>query len=98
MLNFWKDNEDVSIPLIENTYKYYLDVQPYRAYNEISFIKIISKKPFKLVHEDKNQILGSFKEFTLDEVFKVIDTDNGEFKLSDEQLDDLLKGKYDFTF
>ena len=98
MLNFWKNNEDVSIPLIEDSYEYYLDVQPYMPYNEINFIKIISKKPFKLVHEDTNQILGSFKEFALDKVFKVIDTDNGEFKLSDEQLDDLLKGKYDFMF
>lgn len=98
MLNFWNENEDVSIPYIEESYEYYLDVQPYLAYDEINFLKIISKKPFKLVHEDTNQILGLFKEFSLDKVFKVIDTDNGEFKLTDEQLNDLLEGKYDFTF
>ncbi len=98
LLNFWKDNDDVIIPSIEDSYEYYLDVQPYLIYNEINFLKIISKKPFNLVHEDTNQILGTFKEFSLDKAFKVIDTENGEFNLSDEQLNDLLEGKYDFIW
>ena len=96
MLNFWKDDEDVKIPFVENQYKYYLDVQPYRAFKEITFIKIISNKPFKLVHEDTKQILGKFKEFSLDKAFNIIDNENGEFKLSDNELNDLLDGKYDF--
>ena len=97
-LNFWKDNDDFSIPSIESEYELYMDVQAYRSYDEINFIKMISKKPFMLVHEDTNQILGPFKEFELDKAFKVIDTDKGEIELSDEELDDILKGKYDFTF
>ena len=96
MLNFWQDNDEVSIPLIEENYDYYHDVQPYRAPNTINFIKLKSKKPFKLVHENTNEVLGNFKEFSLDKSFKVIDTENGEFKLSDEQVKDLLDGKYDF--
>ena len=96
MLNFWKDNEEVSIPLIEEKYEYYADVQPYHAPTTINFLKLKSKKPFNLVHEDTNEVLGSFKEFSLDEAYKVIDTENGEFKLSEKQLEDLLEGKYDF--
>lgn len=96
MLNFWKHNEDVSIPMFEDIYQKYLDVQPYWAYDTINFIKIHSKRPFKLVHEDNNEILGTFKEFSLDGPFKLIDTENGAFKLSDMQVKDLLDGKYDF--
>lgn len=96
MLNFWNKYEEVNIPLVEEQYEYYLDVQPYYAFNEINFIKIISKKQFKLVHEDTNQVLGPFKEFSLDESFKVIDTENGELKLFDYELRDLLDGKFDF--
>ena len=96
MLNFWKDNETVRIPLIEDRYEYYLDVQPYRCFSEINFIKIYSKKPFSLVHEVSKKSLGPFKEFSLDNAFNVIDTEKGEFVLSDEQLNDLLEGKYDF--
>ena len=97
MLNFWKDNNEVSIPFIENNYESYLDVQPYLAPDNINFVRIISRKPFTLLHEDRKSRLGKFKEFTLDEAFKLIDTDNGEFKLSDDQLKDLLEGKYDFV-
>lgn len=96
MLNFWKDNKDVKIPFVEDQYEYYLDVQPYQAFKEITFIKIISNKPFKLVHEDTNQILGQFKEFSLDKAFNILDNENGELKLSDSELNDLLDGKYDF--
>lgn len=96
MLNFWKDNKDVKIPFVEDQFEYYLDVQPYCSFNEITFIKIISNKTFRLVHEDTNQVLGQFKEFSLDKAFNIIDTENGEFKLSDNELNDLLDGKYDF--
>lgn len=95
-LNFWKENDDVSIPLIEESYKHYLDVQPYISPDTINFVKIISKRHFQLVHEDTDEILGPFKKFNLDQEFKVIDTENGVFKLSDSQLSSLLEGKYDF--
>lgn len=98
MLNFWKDNEEVSIPLFEEKYEYYLDVQPYLTFDEINFIKINSKKPFKLVHEDTKEILGCFKEFKLNKFINIIHTERGEFKLSDKELEDLLDGKYDFMF
>ena len=74
----------------------YLDFQPYYPYNTLDFIKLKSKKAFKIVHEDTGEILGTFKEFSLDAPFKIIDTENGEFKITDEQLKDLLEGKYDF--
>ena len=96
VLNFWKENDDVSIPSVDENYECYMDVQPYHACNDLNFMKIISKKPFKLVHEDTKKVLGTFKEFSLDAPFKVIDTENGEFKLSQSQVDDLLNGKYDF--
>lgn len=96
MLKFWNEYEEVSIPLAESQYNRYLDVQHYHAFDEISFIKIISKKQFKLVHEDTKHILGPFKEFSLDKTFKIIDTEYGELKISDCELKDLLDGKYDF--
>ena len=96
MLNFWKDNEEVSIPLIEEIYIKYLDFQVYYPYDTINFVKINSDRPFKLVHEDTHEILGEFKEFSLDEAFNVIDTEKGEFNISDNQLKDLTDGKYDF--
>ena len=96
MLNFWKDNKDIKIPFVEDQYEFYRDVQPYHSFNDITFIKIISNKTFKLVHEDTNQVFGPFKEFSLDKAFNIIDTENGKFKLSDNELNDLLNGKYDF--
>ena len=96
MLKFWDEYEEVSIPLAESQYNRYLDVQHYHAFDEISLIKIISKKQFKLVHEDTKHILGPFKEFSLDKTFKIIDTEYGELKISDCELKDLLDGKYDF--
>ena len=96
MLNFWKDNKDIKIPFVEDQYEFYRDVQPYRSFNDITFIKIISNKTFKLVHEDTKHILGPFKEFSLDKTFKIIDTEYGELKISDCELKDLLDGKYDF--
>lgn len=71
-------------------------MQSYLAPDTINFVKITSKKPFKLVHKDTKDIPGTFSEFCLDEKFMVIDTENGEFKLSGEQLKDLLDGRYDF--
>ena len=94
VLNFWKDNEDVSIPLIEDEYDYYQDVQPYSCIDDINFIKIISKKPFIL--ESGNETLGPFKEFSLNSYLNIITAENGEFKLSDTQLKKLLDGEYDF--
>ena len=98
ILNFWKDNSDVRIPFVDESYDKYLDFQPYLTFDSLGFIKIISKRSFKLVHEDTGEILGTFREFSLDEPFKVIDTEKGEFKLSDDQLKDIVGGKYDFKY
>lgn len=95
-LNFWKDNDEVMIPLIEENYKDYLDVQPYLSPDTINFVRILSNNQFFLVHEDTKEKLGPFKEFSLDQTFKVIDTEKGEFKLTENQLNGLLEGKYDF--
>ena len=98
MLNRCGDNAIATLLSSLGRAKYSGVVTLCSATREINFIKMISKKPFMLVHEDTNQILGPFKEFELDKAFKVIDTDKGEIELSDEELDDILKGKYDFTF
>lgn len=66
MLKFWNEHQEVSIPLVEDQYRRYLDVPYYHGFDEITFIKIISKKQFKLVHEDTEHNLGLFKEFSLD--------------------------------
>lgn len=96
LLNFWKDNDDVSIPLIESSYENYLDVQHYLYPSTLNFVNIKSKKPFKLVHEDTKEILGTYREFIMDSEFKLIGTENGEFNITDKQGKDLLAGKYDF--
>lgn len=96
LLNFWKDNVEVSIPLIDDNYCKYLDLQPYCCFSKITFINFSSTKAFDLVHEDTGEILGTFHKFILDDKFKVIGTEKGEFHLTDNQLKDLLDGKYDF--
>lgn len=95
-LDFWKDSDNVIIPLFEESYMHYLNVQPYRSVDTINFVRILSEKNFKLIHEDTKETLGPFKEFSLDKMFKVIDTENGEFKLTEKQLKSLLDGKYNF--
>ena len=96
MLTFWKDNDQVAIPSIDENYRLYLDVQPYFPHDDINFIRVKSDRSFELVHEDTGEVLGEFKEFFLDGSFNVIYTEKGEFKLSDLQLNNLNNGKYDF--
>lgn len=96
ILNFWKDNAEVSIPHIEEFYNKYLEVQPYNARRAIDYIYMSSTKAFDLVHEGTGEILGTFLKYSLDVPFKIIDTEKGEFHLTDNQLKDLLDGKYDF--
>lgn len=98
ILNFWDKNEEVSIPLIERCFEEYLDFQPYWFEGSINFMKIISDKSFKLIHEDTGEMLGIFKEFLLDGPYNVIHTENCEFKLSDDQLKEIVDGKYDFKY
>ena len=98
VLEFWKNNEEISIPMIDGNYKEYLDFQPYLAHCDVSFMKIASTKPFKLVHEDTGDILGTFREFMLFEPLSMIKTENGEFKLSDKELKDIIGGKYEFRY
>lgn len=98
VLNFWKDHDEIRLPYFEEIYRFYMDVQPYNILlDSINFVEINSKKPFELIHEDTKKVLGKFKQFSLDRAFKVIDTESGEFKLSDDELKDLLDGKYDFV-
>ncbi len=96
MLNFWKKNPEVSIHSIEDNFKDYMDAQPYPAYATIKFNTIKSSKAFRLVHEDTQESLGNFKEFFLNEILKAIHSDDEYFQLTDRQLEDILKGKYDF--
>ena len=97
MLNFWKDNDDVSIPLIESCYEDYLDVQHYLYPGTINFVNIKSKRPFKLVHEDTKEELGSFREFFFNGQLNVINSEDNGLTISEKQGKDLLDGKYDFN-
>ena len=96
MLNFWNDNECVTISSIERSYEEYLEIQSYMSQSNIDFLKLVSSKPFILKHEDTGEILGTFSEFFYNPVLKAITTQNNVVKLNDEQLKDLLDGKYEF--
>ena len=91
------DNEDVSIPLIESCYEDYLDVQHYLYPGTINFVNIKSKRPFKLVHEDTKEELGSFREFFFNGELNVINSEDNGLTISEKQGKDLLDGKYDFN-
>ena len=97
LLNFWCENSCVSIQQFEDEFKNYMSLQPFSHSDSIRFIKIISKIPFKVVHEDNSEVLGSFKQFRFNAFTNKIETDNGDIKLTDLQVNDLLNGKYDFS-
>lgn len=96
LLDFWLKNDCVKIMSFEYNYNCYKDNLPYHIYNDIDFIDVKSTIPFELVHEFTHEKLGPFKKFNLDKSFKLIDTENGVFNLSDRQVNDLIDGKYDF--
>lgn len=97
LLDFWAENDCVRVRSFESTFKDYQDNLPHLIWHDINFKEIKSFQKFNLVHEDTGEVLGPFNKFTLDKSFKLADTDNGVFKLSDNQISDLLEGKYDFT-
>lgn len=97
LLYFWRDNDCVSSVDLDNNYECFKEFQPYYGWTDINFIRLVSELPFELVHEDTGRSLGCFKEFSLDKSFKVIDTEFGEKSLDDEELKDLLEGKYNFV-
>lgn len=96
LLDFWANNDCVKVRSFEYSFKDYQDNLPYSIWQDINFKEIKSTTPFELVHEETEEILGPFHKFTLDKSFKLADTNNGVLKLSDEQINDLIEGKYDF--
>ena len=97
LIKFWYENDEVHVPYFEEAYLDYKENMDYTYYNTINFIRIECDTSFDLIHrKEKGNILGSFKKFSLDKRFNVIDTDKGEYPISDEVLCDLLNGEYMF--
>ena len=96
LLDFWANNDCVSVSSFEYSFRDYMDNLPFSVGDDINFKKIKSYTPFKLIHEETGETLGPFHKFALDKSFKLADTNNGVLKLSDNQINDLIKGKYDF--
>ena len=97
LINFWHTYNEVECGALESAYKKFQHIQAYSIYTEnLNHIKVESEKPFQLVHETTGSILGEYHSFTLDGYFKVIDTDTGEQELTDEELQMLTNGEYDF--
>ena len=96
LLDFWADNDCVSVASFEYSFKDYMENLPFSVWHDINFKEIKSYTQFELIHEETREILGPFHKFALDKSFKLADTDNGVLKLSDNQINDLIEGKYDF--
>ena len=96
LLDFWVNNDCVSVSSFEYSFRDYMDNLPFSVWHDINFKEIKSTTLFKLIHEESGDILGPFHKFALDKSFKLADTNNGVLKLSDNQIKDLIEGKYDF--
>lgn len=98
VLDFWLNNDEVHIRLFEDAFEDWQNLQGYSLYTKnINYIKIKSTVPFEVVHNTTKKVLGTYTLFQLDEMFSVIDTDNGEQHLSDSELTDLMNGEYRFV-
>lgn len=96
LLDFWSTNDCVKVSSFEYSFKAYQDNLPFSVWHDINFKEIKSQTPFELIHEETGEVLGPFHKFTLDKSFKLADTNNGVFKLTNNQINDLIDGKYDF--
>lgn len=96
LLDFWADNECIKVESFESSFRDYKENLPHLIWHDINFKQIKSLTQFELIHEETGEILGPFHKFALDKSFKLADTDNGVLKLTDDQIDDLIEGKYDF--
>lgn len=96
LLDFWADNDCVKIDSFEYSFKDYQENLPFSVWHDINFKEIKSLTQFILVHEETGDELGPFHRFALDKAFKLADTNEGVLKLSDNQINDLIEGKYDF--
>lgn len=96
LLDFWANNECVTVTSFEYSFKDYKDNLPFSVWHSIDLKEIKSYVPFELVHEQRSEVLGPFNKFILDKSFKLADTNNGVLQLSDSQINDLIEGNYDF--
>lgn len=96
LLDFWANNDCVSVFSFENSFNDYKDNLPFSVWHSIDLKEIKSYVPFELVHESTFEVLGPFNKFILDKLFKLADTNNGVLQLSDLQINDLIEGNYDF--
>ena len=96
LLDFWANNDCVSVSSFEYGFRDYMDNLPFSVWHDINFKEIKSHTPFELIHAESGEKLGPFHKFALDKSFKLAYTNNGVLKLSDNQINDLIEGKYDF--
>lgn len=96
LLDFWIENDCVHVDSLDYSFMDYKNNLPYFVWYDINFLLIKSYEPFELVHEENGDVLGPFNKFGLDESFKLAETNNGVLNLSDNQINDLIEGKYDF--
>ena len=96
LLDFWADNDCVTVTSFEYNFKDYKDNLPFSVWHNIDLKEIKSYVPFNLVHEKTGEIVGPFNKFNLDKMFKLADTDKGVLQLNDSQIEDLIEGDYDF--
>lgn len=96
LLDFWADNDCVTVTSFEYNFKDYKDNLPFSVWHNIDLKEIKSHVPFNLVHEKTGEIVGPFNKFNLDKMFKLADTDKGVLQLNDSQIEDLIEGDYDF--
>ena len=96
LLDFWADNDCVTVTSFEYNFKDYKDNIPITIWHNIDFKDIKSTTPFKFIHEDNGEELGPFNRFCLDKSFKLADTDKGVLQLNDSQIEVLIEGNYDF--
>lgn len=98
LVEFW-GNEGVTCDELDSAYSKYMNAQPYFIYEySIDFKRIQSLTPFKLLNHDTFEEIGMFKEFRLDKTYNEIITHDGRVSVTDEQLDDLMQGRYHFRF
>lgn len=99
VMEFVFNNDCVSCHWLEDALQKYLELQSYTIMNHnMDYYPISSTIPFKLVHEDNDEYFGYFNKFSLDSRYNAMDVDdNVTIDLTDEQVTDLLNGKYKFV-
>ncbi|MBQ6220102.1 MAG: hypothetical protein IJH63_10195 [Methanobrevibacter sp.] len=100
LLQFWGENNDVKCKELDNYFEYYMENMGYTIWGVDWNLKTIdSARKFILYNPVNNDKLGPFNHMELDLSFNCIYTGGmNELTLTDEQVNDLRNGGYDFQF